>query len=82
MRQRYTPAMRTVGYRKERPISFASSAELLVEGARFNDEIHRLPTGQTTRIRKGIYRFSTHEEANRQQLDVLVENVVQAAASR
>ncbi len=66
----------------ERPISFTSSAELLAEGARFNDAIHRLPTGQTTRIRKGVYRFKTHEEANRQQLDAIVENVTHAVAAR
>lgn len=37
--------MRTTGHRKERPISIAASVALLAEGARFNDEIHRLPTG-------------------------------------
>jgi threonine aldolase len=74
--------MRTVGHRKHRQLSFTSSAELLAEGARFNDEIHKMPTGQTTRIRKGVYRFMTHEEANRQQLDALVENVAHAAAGR
>lgn len=74
--------MRIIGHRKERPISFAASADLLVEGARFNDEIHRLPTGQTTRIRKGIYRFATHEDANRQQSDAVVQNMVEASARR
>jgi hypothetical protein len=37
--------MRIVGHRQERPISFSASAALLAEGARFNDDIHRLPTG-------------------------------------
>jgi hypothetical protein len=56
--------MRTVGTRKERAITFNASAELLTEGARFNDELQRLPTGGQTFIPKGLYRFRTHEEAN------------------
>ena len=60
--------MRTVGRRKERPIVFSASADLLVEGARFNDEIHRLPTGDQTFIRKGIYRFRSDEASGREDL--------------
>jgi hypothetical protein len=74
--------MRTIGHRKERPITFSASAALLAEGARFNDEIHRLPTGNTTFIRKGIFRFKNHEDANRQQLDSLVEGMAQIALER
>lgn len=74
--------MRTIGYRKERPISFSASAALLAEGARFNDEIHRLPTGNATFIPKGVFRFKTHEEANRHQLDCLVEGMAQIALER
>ncbi|MBN8436477.1 MAG: hypothetical protein V5B31_07675 [Candidatus Accumulibacter propinquus] len=74
--------MRTVGHRKERPISFSASAALLAEGARFNDEIHRLPTGRSTFIPKGVFRFKTHADANRQQLDCLVEGMAEAALAR
>ena len=74
--------MRTIGHRKEHPISFSASAELLREGARFNDEIHRLPTGGTTRIAKGIYRFKSHEDANRQEMDAIVSNLAQTALER
>jgi hypothetical protein len=74
--------MRTVGHRKEHPITFLPSATLLVEGARFNDEIHRLPTGSQTFIRKGVYRFKSFEEANRQDLDCLVEGMAQIAMNR
>ncbi len=74
--------MRTIGYRKERPVSFAASGELLAEGARFNDEIHRLPTGDTTFIPKGIYRFMTHEEANQHQLDCLAKGMAHIAQER
>ena len=74
--------MKTIGYRKERPISFSASAELLAEGARFNDEIHRLPTGHTTFIPKGLFRFKSHEDANRHQQDCLTEGMVHIALKR
>lgn len=74
--------MRTIGHRKERPISFSASASLLAEGARFNDEIHRLPTGNTTFIPKGVFRFKTHEAANQHQLNCLVEGMAQTALER
>jgi len=74
--------MRTIGHRKERPVTFSASAELLAEGARFNDEIHRLPTGNTTFIPKGLFRFKNHEDANRQQLDHLTEGMAQIALER
>ena len=74
--------MRRIGHREERPISFSASAALLAEGARFNDEIHRLPTGNATFIPKGIFRFKTHADANRHQLDCLVEGMAQVALSR
>ncbi len=71
--------MRTVGHRKERPISFSASAELLLEGARFNDEIHRLPTGHTTFIPKGVYRYKSFDEANRHQQDCLLAGMIAVA---
>ena len=74
--------MRTVGYRKERPITFSACAALLAEGARFNDEIHRLPTGKTTCIPKGVFRLKTHEDANRHQADCLVRGMAAAALAR
>jgi hypothetical protein len=74
--------MRTIGHRREHPITFSASAALLKEGARFNDEIHRLPTGNRTFIPKGVYRFKSFEEANRQDLDCLVEGMAQMARER
>ncbi|MCL4723819.1 MAG: hypothetical protein KJZ90_06075 [Rhodocyclaceae bacterium] len=74
--------MRTIGRRTAPPITFSASAELLAEGARFNDEIHRLPTGNRTFIPKGFYRFKNFEEANRYDLDCIVVSVVQAALER
>lgn len=74
--------MRIIGSRKTPPITFSPSAALLAEGARFNDEIHRLPTGNRTFIPKGVYRFKNFEEANRHDLDCVVAGVAQAALER
>jgi hypothetical protein len=74
--------MRIVGHRKERPVTFSASADLLAEGARFNDEIHRLPTGDRTFIPKGIYRFKSHEDANRFDLDCLIRGMANIAQER
>ena len=74
--------MRSVGHRKTRPSAFSGLAALLEEGARFNDEIHRLPTGDRTFIRKGIYRFKTHDEANRHDLERIAFGMAQIAAER
>ncbi len=71
--------MRIIGSRRERPISFSASALLLAEGARFNDELHRLPTGNTGFIPKGVYRFRSHEEANRQWEGCLALGMAKAA---
>jgi hypothetical protein len=74
--------MRTVGGRKARPLSVAGSGALLDEGARFNDEIHRLPTGDRTFIRKGVYRFKTHEDANRHDFDRIAVGMAEIASER
>ncbi len=74
--------MRVVGSRREPDITFNASGQQLAEGARFNDEIHCLPTGGRTFVSKGIYRFRSFEEANRHDLDCVVKGVVQAASDR
>lgn len=74
--------MRTIGRRKEHPITYSASAALLIEGARFNDEIHRLPTGNATFIPKGVYRFKTLAEANRHGADCLAAGMARIALDR
>ena len=74
--------MRTIGHRKERPVTFAASAELLSEGARFNDEIHRLPTGKNSFMPKGVFLFKSHEEANHQQMNALINGMARIAQER
>ena len=74
--------MRTIGHRIEHPTSFAASAEALAEGARFNDAIHALPTGKGTRIPKGVYHFKTHADADRQELDCIIDYAAQTALKK
>jgi hypothetical protein len=74
--------MRTVGCRKEHPITFSASSVLLVEGARFNDELHRLPTGSQTFMPKGVTRFKTHEDANRYDQECLAMRMAEIALER
>ena len=74
--------MRIIGRRKEHPNIFSASANLLLEGTRFNDEIHRLPTGCLTRIPKGVFHFKTHEAANQHQQACLIEGTPKVAMER
>ena len=74
--------MRTIGRRKERLVCLPASGVLLAEGARFNDEMNRLPTGGTTFIPKGVYRFKTHDDAYRHQLDYLAKGMARVALER
>lgn len=74
--------MRAIGQREQRPITFSASVALLVEGAHFNDKIHRLPTGRSTFIPKGVFRFKSHEAANRHQQACLIEGMAQIALKR
>ena len=74
--------MRTVGCRKPRPVTVAGCGLSLAAGARFNDEIHRLPTGGRTFVRKGVYRFRTHGDANRHDAELLAVGMASIAAER
>lgn len=74
--------MKTVGRRQERKVTFTASGEMLAEGARFNEEIHRLPTGNQTFIPKGVRRFKSHEEANRYDEECLARAMVRIAMER
>jgi hypothetical protein len=69
--------MRQVGTRRERPISGKPSAAQLVQSARFFETIARL--SPSTFIRKGVYRFKTHEEANRHADDCLARGMASLA---
>jgi hypothetical protein len=46
---------------------------LLTEGALFSETISHL--AKSTFIPKGVYRFRTHKDANRQQDDCLAQGI-------
>jgi hypothetical protein len=72
--------MRRVGSKRERTLVVSASGVLLAEGARFNEAISRL--SQTTFVPKGIYRFRSHDAANRHAEDCLAEGMGRLAATR
>lgn len=74
--------MRIVGNRKTRTITLDASDESFAEGIKFNDEMKRFPTGSVGFIKKGVYRFRTHQEANRHQDDALAEMMARIAIER
>lgn len=54
----------------------------MAQGARFNDDLRGLPTGDAAFIPKGLYRFRTHDEAAAQAQKFLVERMARIAAQR
>ena len=65
--------MRVVGKRREREISFHASGELLREGAIFNSEMQKFQS--CLRFPKGLYRYKTHEEADRHWNECVVATI-------
>lgn len=74
--------MRTIGNRKIPDISLKASGELLKVGCLFNDEIHKLPTGNKTFIPKGIYRFKSMEEMDEFDKAALAKGMAQIVKER
>jgi hypothetical protein len=72
--------MRQVGSKRERPLAINASGDLLAEGARFSEAISQL--SKSTFVPKGVYRFRSHEAANRHAEDCLVEGMGRLAAAR
>jgi hypothetical protein len=72
--------MRQVGARREPDMVEHASGLLLAEGARFNEAVSRL--APTTFVPKGVYRFRSHDEADRQRLDCLVHGMGRLALKR
>lgn len=72
--------MRQVGSKHVRALAINASGALLAEGARFNDTISRL--SPSTFMPKGIYRFRSHDAANRHAEDCLVRGMGRLAATR
>ena len=74
--------MRVIGRRLEAPLSFSASGKFLAQGARFNDDLRGLPTGDAAFIPKGLYHFRTHEDADAHAQACLAERMARIAARR
>lgn len=74
--------MRIVGRRNERQITFHASGEALREFARLIETSIRLSGGGSTFIPKGVYRFRTYEEADRQRVECLAAGMAALASAR
>jgi hypothetical protein len=72
--------MKTIGSRRQAFITERASGEALAEGARFSEALAYL--SKTTFIPKGVYRFKTHEAANKHQQDCLARGMGMLAAGR
>ena len=72
--------MRQVGTRQAKPIVEPASGSLLAAGARFNEAIAAL--APSTYVLKGVYRFRSHDEANRHEQDCLARGMGLIAAGR
>jgi hypothetical protein len=73
--------MHSAGHRKTRPISLRASGELLAEGARFGEALHRLGPGSTF-IPRGVYFFRSLADADRQRDRCLAEGMAMIRASQ
>lgn len=72
--------MRIIGTRKERPLSLAARGDLLKEGALFNTEMQKLQS--SFRFPKGLYRYQSHEDADRHWTECIVANIVAVQEAR
>ena len=72
--------MRRVGSRREPAIAERASGVLLMAGAQFNESVARL--SPSTFVPKGVYRFGSHEEANRHAQGCLARGMGLLAAER
>jgi len=72
--------VRIVGKRREREITFHASGELLREGAVFNSEMQRFQS--SLHFPQGLYRYKTHEEADRHWNDCVVATMAALQLAR
>lgn len=74
--------MRIVGRRRPRVPQATPSGALLAESARLLEGVERHPDFASTFIPKGVYRFSTLEEADAHRTRCLVEGMRRLARAR
>lgn len=78
----YTGAMRIIGKEKQYQISETPSAEALKAGAEHQATALALAGVATTGVRRGIYRFATHEEANAHWNEATARAIVENQKAR
>jgi hypothetical protein len=66
--------MKVVGKRKERNITLHADGALLREGALFNTEMQKMQS--TFRFPRGVFRYKSHEEADRHMMECVVNSMV------
>lgn len=72
--------MKIVGKRKERGITFHADGNLLREGALFNTEMQKMQS--TFRFPRGVFRYKSHEEADRHMMECVVNSMVAVRKTR
>jgi hypothetical protein len=72
--------MRVVGSRREPEMVKNASGTLLAQSARFNESIARL--AQVTLVRKGVYRFRSHQDANQHDMNCIALGMARVALGR
>jgi hypothetical protein len=72
--------VRVVGQRLEREVTLHASGELLRDGALFNSEMQKIQS--CLRFPRGLYRYKTHEEAERHWNECVVNTMVAVQRER
>lgn len=74
--------MRTIGKRPQYLVTATPSAEALKAGAVHQATALALAAVATTGVRRGIYRFATHAEANAHSDEAVVRAIVENQRAR
>ena len=72
--------MKIAGKRKERDITFHADGALLREGALFNTEMQKMQS--TFCFPRGVYRYKSHEDADRHMMECVVNSMVAVQKNR
>jgi hypothetical protein len=72
--------MRKIGHRQEAVLTYQASGTLLAEGFRISESLSAM--APSSFMPKGVYRYASHEAANRHQQDCLVRAMGLLAAQR
>ena len=72
--------MKIAGKRKERDITFHADGALLREGALFNTEMQKMQS--TFRFPRGVFRYKSHEEADRHMMACVINSIVAVQKTR